>query len=44
MELSFKQTLAIGIVGVLIIVGVGVYIYWANKAEEEYDFNNRSLL
>lgn len=40
MELSFKQKLAIGIVGVLIIVGVGVYIYWANKAEEEYDFNN----
>ena len=39
MELSFKQKLAIGIVGVLIIVGVGVYIYWANKAEE-YDFNN----
>ena len=40
MELSFKQKLAIGIVGVLIIVGVGGYIYWANKAEEEYDFNN----
>ena len=40
MELSFKQKLAIGIVGVLIIVVVGVYINWANKAEEEYDFNN----
>ena len=39
MELSFKQKLAIGIVGALIIIGVGVYIYWANKAEE-YDFND----
>lgn len=40
MELSFKQKLVIGIVGVLIIVGAGVYIYMANKEEEEYNFND----
>ena len=40
MELSFKQKLIIGIVGTLVILGVGIYIYTTNGGKEEYNFNN----
>lgn len=40
MELSFKQKIIIGVIGALIILGVGVYIYVTNSTKEEYDFND----
>lgn len=40
MELSFKQKLIIGIVGTLVILGVGIYIYTTNGGKEEYNFND----
>ena len=40
MELSFKQKLIIGIVGTLVILGVGIYIYTTNGGKEEYNFNS----
>ena len=38
MELNFKQKLIIGIVGGLVIIGIGIYIYVANNPKGEYDF------
>lgn len=40
MELSFKQKLIIGIVGTLVILGVGIYIYTTNGGKEEYNFKD----
>ena len=40
MKLSFKQKLIIGIVGTLVILGVGIYIYTTNGGKEEYNFND----
>ena len=40
MEFSFKQKLIIGIVGTLVILGVGIYIYTTNGGKEEYNFND----